>query len=163
MFSMFLFRSHEIIELGEYSRNGVEAEGQHSIKNGADSWEGRTLPLPRTILDPQGPFLHLWNKILLVSCVIAVSVDPLFFYIPMINDAKKCLMLEKKLRIVVLVLRTVTDVIYIVYIILQFRTAFIDKVVEEGAEITNRYSWKHFIIDILVILPIPQVKAAFFS
>ncbi|XP_050252064.1 cyclic nucleotide-gated ion channel 1-like isoform X1 [Quercus robur] len=150
-------RSHEIIELGEYSRNGVEVEGQHSIKNGADSGEGRTPPLPRTILDPQGPFIHLWNKILLVSCVIAVSVDPLFFYIPVINDAKRCLMLEKKLRIVVLVLRTVTDVIYIVHIILQFRTAFIDKIVEEGAEITSRYSWKHFIIDILVILPIPQV------
>ena len=72
-------------------------------------------------------------------------------------------MLEKKLRIVVLVLWTVTDVIYIVHIFLQFRTAFIDKVVEEGAEITNRYSWKFFIIDILVILPIPQVKAAFFN
>ncbi|KAK7845263.1 cyclic nucleotide-gated ion channel 1 [Quercus suber] len=86
-----------------------------------------------------------------------ISVDPLFFYIPVINVAKRCLMLEKKLRIVALVLRTVTDVIYIVHIILQFRTAFIDKVVEEGAEITNRYSWKHFIIDIPVILPIPQV------
>ena len=158
-----LFRSQEIIELGEYSRNGVEAEGKYSIKKGADSWEGRTPPLPRTIPDPQDPFLHLWNKILLVSCVIAVSVDPLFFYIPVINDAKRCLMLEKKLRIVVLVLRTVTDVIYIVHIILQFQTAFIDKVVKEGAEITNRYSWKHFIIDILVILPIPQVRAAFFS
>ena len=116
MFSMFLFRSHRIIELGKYLRDRVEAEGKHSIKKGADSREGRTPPW----------FPHLWNKILLVSCVIALSVDPLFFYIPVINDAKRCLMLEKKLRIVVLVLRTVTDVIYVVYIILQFRTAFIE-------------------------------------
>ena len=72
MFSMFLFRSNEIIELREYSRNEDEPEGQPSINNGADAGEGR---MPRTILDPQGPFLYRSNKILPVSCVIAVSVD----------------------------------------------------------------------------------------
>jgi hypothetical protein len=82
MVSMFLFRNLDIE--GQYSRNnGFEVEGQHSNNDGADSAERR---MPRTILDPRGQFLQVYNKILLVSCVVAVSVDPLFFYIPIIND-----------------------------------------------------------------------------
>ena len=124
--------------------------------------------MPRTILDPRRQFLQVYNKILLVSCVIAVSVDPLFFYIPIINDGKRCLVLDKRLRTTVFALRTVTDVIYLVHIILQFRTAFAS---EEGGEtklntnaraIIRRYL-RYFPIDILVVLPIPQVRAAFFS
>ena len=168
MVSMFLFRNLDIE--GQYSRNnGFEVEGQHSNNDGADSAERR---MPRTILDPRRQFLQVYNKILLVSCVVAVSVDPLFFYIPIIiNDGKRCLVLDKRLMTTVFVLRTVTDVIYLVHIILQFRTAFIDKASEEGGEtklntnaraIIRRYL-RYFPIDILVVLPIPQVRAAFFS
>uniref|UniRef100_A0A2N9F700 Uncharacterized protein n=1 Tax=Fagus sylvatica TaxID=28930 RepID=A0A2N9F700_FAGSY len=71
---------------GQYLRNnGVDVEGKHSNNDGAESAERR---MPRTILDPRGRFLQGCNKILLVSCVIAVTVDPLFFYIPIINDGK---------------------------------------------------------------------------
>ena len=94
MVAMFLFRNQEIE--GQYLRtNGFEVEGQHSNNDGADSAERR---MPRTILDPRRQFLQVYNKILLVSCVIAVSVDPLFFYIPIINDGKRCLVLDKRLR-----------------------------------------------------------------
>ena len=168
MVAMFLFRNQDIE--GQYLRtNGFEVEGQHSNNDGADSVERR---MPRTILDPRSHFVQVYNKILLVSCVMAVSVDPLFFYIPIINDGKRCLVLDKRLRTTVFVLRTVTDVIYLVHILLQFRTAFIDKASEEGGEtklntnaraIIRRYLSLYFPIDILVVLPIPQVRAAFFS
>uniref|UniRef100_A0A2N9GE46 Uncharacterized protein n=1 Tax=Fagus sylvatica TaxID=28930 RepID=A0A2N9GE46_FAGSY len=152
---------------GQYSRNnGFEVEGQHSNNDGADSAERR---MPRTILDPRRQFLQVYNKILLVSCVVAVSVDPLFFYIPILNDDlndhERCLVFDKRLMTRVFVLRTVTDVIYLVHIILQFRTAFIDKASEEGGEtklntnaraIIRRYLRLYFPIDILVVLPIPQ-------
>ena len=32
-------------------------------------------------LHPQGPFLQKWNRIFVISCIFAVSVDPLFLYI----------------------------------------------------------------------------------
>ena len=164
MVAMFLFRNQDIE--GQYLRtNGFEVEGQHSNNDGADSAERR---MPRTILDPRRQFLQVYNKILLVSCVVAVSVDPLFFYIPIIiNDGKRCLVLDKRLMTTVFVLRTVTDVIYLVHIILQFRTAFIDKASEEGGEtklntndraIIRRYLRLYFPIDILLVLPIPQVR-----
>lgn len=58
----------------------------------------------KKVLDPQGSFLQKWNKIFVLSCVIAVSIDPLFFYIPVINNNKKCLDLDHKLEITASVL-----------------------------------------------------------
>ncbi|RXI08292.1 hypothetical protein DVH24_022436 [Malus domestica] len=77
------------------------------------------------ILDPQGPFLQKWNKIFVLACIIAVSLDPLFFYIPVIDDKKKCLGLDRKMEITASVLRSFADIFYIVHIIFQFRTGFI--------------------------------------
>uniref|UniRef100_A0A1D1YDX1 Cyclic nucleotide-gated ion channel 1 n=2 Tax=Anthurium amnicola TaxID=1678845 RepID=A0A1D1YDX1_9ARAE len=118
------------------------------------------------ILDPQGPFLQRWNKIFVLSCVLAVSVDPLFFYIPVVNDLKKCLDLDKKLEITASVLRSFTDMFYILHIIFQFRTGFIAPssrvfgrgvLVEDLSKIARRYISSYFFIDILAVLPLPQV------
>ncbi|KAA8540020.1 hypothetical protein F0562_026712 [Nyssa sinensis] len=120
----------------------------------------------KKILDPQGPFLQKWNKIFVLSCVIAVSLDPLFFYIPVINDDKKCLGLDQKLEITASVLRSFTDIFYMIHIIFQFRTGFIAPssrvfgrgvLVEDAWAIAWRYLSFYFLIDILAVLPLPQV------
>ncbi|XP_052192580.1 cyclic nucleotide-gated ion channel 1-like isoform X2 [Diospyros lotus] len=77
------------------------------------------------ILDPQGAFLQKWNKIFVLVCVIAVSLDPLFFYIPVIDGKRKCLSLDRPLEITACVLRSFTDIFYVLHIIFQFRTGFI--------------------------------------
>ncbi|XP_015571205.1 cyclic nucleotide-gated ion channel 1 [Ricinus communis] len=118
------------------------------------------------ILDPQGPFLQRWNKIFVLSCLIAVSLDPLFFYVPVINDIEKCLGLDSRMEIVASVLRWFTDIFYIIHIIFQFRTGFIAPssrvfgrgvLVEDTWEIAKRYLSSYFLIDILAVLPLPQV------
>lgn len=118
------------------------------------------------ILDPQGSLLQKWNKIFVLSCFIAVSVDPLFFYIPVIDDAKKCLSLDRPLEIIACVLRTFVDLFYVVRIIFQFRTGFIapssrvfgrGELIDDPAAIAKRYLKTHFIVDVLSILPLPQV------
>ncbi|GAB4826260.1 Cyclic nucleotide-gated ion channel 1 [Ancistrocladus abbreviatus] len=120
----------------------------------------------KKILDPQGSFLQKWNKIFVLSCVIAVSLDPLFFYIPVIDDNKLCLGLDKKLEITASVLRSFTDIFYILHIIIQFRTGFIAPssrvfgrgvLVEDAWVIAQRYFSSYFLIDILAVLPLPQV------
>ncbi|KAK6142697.1 hypothetical protein DH2020_023045 [Rehmannia glutinosa] len=60
----------------------------------------------KTILDPQEPFLERWNKIFVLSCVIAVSLDPLFFYIPVVDGKNLCLSLDENLEIIACVLRS---------------------------------------------------------
>ncbi|KAJ6760281.1 CYCLIC NUCLEOTIDE-GATED ION CHANNEL 15-RELATED-RELATED [Salix purpurea] len=118
------------------------------------------------ILDPQGPFLQRWNKIFVLSCVIAVSLDPLFFYVPVIDDKKKCLSLDSKMEITASVLRSFTDIFYILHIIFEFRTGFIAPssrvfgrgvLVEDTWAIAKRYLLSYFLIDILAVLPLPQV------
>lgn len=121
----------------------------------------------KKILDPQGSFLQKWNKIFVLSCMLAVSLDPLFFYIPVIDDDRKCLVLDKKLEKTASVLRSFTDIFYIIHIIFQFRTGFIAPysrvfgrgvLVEDGWEIAKRYMTSYFLIDILAVLPLPQVS-----
>lgn len=119
------------------------------------------------VLDPQGRFLQKWNKIFVLSCVIAVSLDPLFFYVPVINDRMRCLDRDKKMEITAILLRSFTDIFYILHILLQFRTGFIAPssrvfgrgvLVEDTKEIAKRYMRSYFLIDILAVLPLPQVK-----
>ncbi|XP_043716032.1 cyclic nucleotide-gated ion channel 1 isoform X2 [Telopea speciosissima] len=120
----------------------------------------------KKILDPQGSFLQKWNKLFVLSCVIAVSLDPLFFYIPVVDGNAKCLGLDKKLEITANVVRSFTDIFYILHIIFQFRTGFIAPpsrvfgrgvLVEDLLAIAKRYLSSYFLIDILAVLPLPQV------
>lgn len=119
-----------------------------------------------SVLDPQGPLLQKWNKIFVITCVMAVSMDPLFFYIPVIDDQRKCLNLNGTLKITASVLRTFFDLFYIIRIVFQFRTGFIapssrvfgrGEPVDDPFAIAMRYLSSHFIIDILSILPLPQM------
>ena len=153
MFAMYLFSNYDI------------ERQPHKVKDGGgDSTSKRTRT--KTIIDPHGKFLQRWNIIFVLSCVIAILLDPLFFYLPVINEDKKCIGLDKKLWITAIVLRSVTDIIYLMHIIFQFRTGFINKEREklgkglntDAWEIAKRYLGRYFLIDILAILPIPQVR-----
>ncbi|GKU96667.1 hypothetical protein SLEP1_g9878 [Rubroshorea leprosula] len=122
----------------------------------------------KKILNPQGSFLENWNKIFLLACIIALALDPLFFYIPVVLNKKKlkCLDLDEYLEKIACVLHTFMDVFYIIHMIFQFRTGFIaapsrvfgrgDLIVDPWA-IAKRYLFTYFIIDVLSILPLPQL------
>ncbi|XP_057836859.1 probable cyclic nucleotide-gated ion channel 5 isoform X1 [Cryptomeria japonica] len=119
----------------------------------------------KKIFDPQDKFLQRWNRFLVISCIIAVSVDPLFFYLPVVDDESRCMGIDKKLAIVVTVLRSLTDILYLVHMALQFRTAFIapssrvfgrGELVIDPIQIAKRYLSTYFIIDFLAVLPLPQ-------
>ena len=125
----------------------------------------------KKIFDPQDKFLLTWNKLFVISCILAVSVDPLFFYLPVINDSFHCLGIDRKLAITVTTLRTFIDAFYLVHMALQFRTAYIapssrvfgrGELVIDPAQIAKRYLRRYFIVDFLSVLPLPQVKIFFF-
>ncbi|KAK3026595.1 hypothetical protein RJ639_041615, partial [Escallonia herrerae] len=126
----------------------------------------------KKVLDPQGPFLQRWNKLFVLACLIAVSLDPLFFYIPVISGKEKCLDLDDKLKIIACILRSFTDIFYILHIIFQFRTGFIapssrvfgrGELTEDPYAIAKRYLSSYFIIDLLAVLPLPQVVVLIIS
>ena len=124
------------------------------------------------ILDPQDSFLQKWNRVFLFSIVLAIALDPFFFYIPVIRREETCLDLDTKLEVVACVLRSIIDIFYILHIIFQFRTGYIapssrvfgrGELIESPSAIAKRYLSTYFIIDILSILPLPQVCGGIFS
>jgi cyclic nucleotide gated channel len=75
--------------------------------------------------------------------------------------------LDEALQTTASVLRTFFDLFYILRVIFQFRTGFIapssrvfgrGELVDDPVAIMKRYLSSHFIIDILSIIPLPQVS-----
>ncbi|KAH7675329.1 Potassium channel voltage-dependent EAG/ELK/ERG protein [Dioscorea alata] len=120
----------------------------------------------KKIFDPQDKFLVMWNRLFVVSCILAVSVDPLFFYLPVYDDNARCLGIDHKLAIASTTIRTIIDAFYLIRVALQFRTAYIapssrvfgrGELVIDSAQIAKRYVRSQFIIDFLALLPLPQI------
>ncbi|KAJ7951295.1 Cyclic nucleotide-gated ion channel 1 [Quillaja saponaria] len=144
----------------------IKSLKRSSTVHPVSDWPAKEFDSRSKILDPQGPLLQKWNKIFVLSCVIAVSLDPLFFYIPVINMDDKCLDLDRPLQITACVLRSFFDLFYVLRIIFQFRTGFIapssrvfgrGELIQDPVAIAKRYMFPYFVIDILSILPLPQV------
>eukprot|EP00250_Pteridium_aquilinum_P005460 c15547_g1_i1 orf=494-2638(-) len=120
----------------------------------------------KIVLDPNSKFVQQWNKIFLVSCVVALFLDPLFFFLPALNANNDCIKIQKSLEVVVTVLRTITDTFYLFHMALQFRTAYVapsSRVFGRGVLVVDpkliamRYLSKDFWLDLIAVLPIPQV------
>lgn len=120
----------------------------------------------KKIFDPQDKFLQLWNKLFVISCIVAISVDPLFFYLPVFDQSRHCLGIDRKLAITATTLRTLIDAFYLIHMALQFRTAYVapssrvfgrGELVIDPAQIAKRYLRWYFILDFLAVLPLPQV------
>lgn len=120
----------------------------------------------KKIFDPQDKFLQFCNKLFLISCILAVSVDPLFFYLPVFSDSETCLGIDRKLATIATTFRTIVDAFYLIRMALQFRTAYIapssrvfgrGELVIDPTQIAKRYMQRYFIIDLLSVLPLPQI------
>ncbi|XP_062119865.1 cyclic nucleotide-gated ion channel 1-like [Humulus lupulus] len=115
----------------------------------------------KEILMQKSWFLPMWNKIFLLVCVIAVTLDPLFFYIPIIDKDKKCIKTDKKLRNSALILRSLMDIIYIIdiscIVAKTYKSLEKDQIVKSVSAVAKKISWSLIFVDFLAILPVPQV------
>lgn len=121
--------------------------------------------MKKKILDPRGPTIHRWNKIFLVTCLISLFVDPLFFYLPEVRD-QVCIDIGIPLEVVLTIVRSVADVFYIIQIYIRFRKAYIapssrvfgrGELVIDSSKIAFKYLRFGFWIDLIAALPLPQV------
>ncbi|KAL5215745.1 hypothetical protein ABZP36_007146 [Zizania latifolia] len=119
----------------------------------------------KTIFDPQDKFLLQMNKFFFLSCIFAVAVDPLFFFLPIIDDLK-CIGIDKKLAVTSTIIRTILDLVYLVRVFLQFRTAYVapssrvfgtGELVIDPRLIAARYLKSYFIMDFFALIPLPQI------
>ncbi|KAL8138667.1 hypothetical protein V2J09_004668 [Rumex salicifolius] len=149
-------RSEEIVSLGKSLRTGVTRMVFPEDLKVSE----------KMIFDPQDKSLLFWNRLFVISCIIAVSVDPLFFYLPTIVNGSGCLDMDKVLAAATTTLRTFTDAFYLIHMAFKFRTAYIapssrvfgrGELVIDPAQIAKRYLQRYFIIDFLSVLPLPQI------
>ncbi|CAM0901952.1 unnamed protein product [Alopecurus aequalis] len=117
------------------------------------------------IFDPQEKFLLRMNRFFFASCILAVAVDPLFFFLPIINNST-CIGIDKTLAVTSTVIRTVIDSVYLIRVFLQFRTAYVapsarvfgsGELVIDPMLIAKRYIKSYFIMDFVALLPLPQI------
>ncbi|KAF5729384.1 cyclic nucleotide-gated ion channel 1-like [Tripterygium wilfordii] len=106
------------------------------------------------------PVAILSKKIFIVLLVIEVSLlDPLFFYVPVINDQRKCVHIDQKLGTAVSVLRSLIDFFYAIYIIAQVhKYYFVDhSTTDKDEDQYTKLGIFLFLTDFLAVLPLPQV------
>ncbi|KAK7411541.1 hypothetical protein VNO78_02975 [Psophocarpus tetragonolobus] len=125
-------------------------------------------PWRKRILDPGSDIVLKWNRVFIVSCLVALFVDPLYFYLPTVkeNTGSSCARTDLTLRIVVTFLRTIADLFYLLHLIIKLRTAYVapssrvfgrGELVMDPKKIARRYIRSDFFIDVIATLPLPQM------
>ncbi|XP_031402749.1 protein CNGC15b-like isoform X2 [Punica granatum] len=119
----------------------------------------------RKILDPRGKVIRQWNSIFLVACIVSLFVDPLFFYLQLVWE-DQCINIGIPLEVTLTIVRSITDIFYMIQIFIKFRTAYVapssrvfgrGELVIGSSKITARYLRTGFFIDLIAALPLPQL------
>ncbi|GJY03821.1 cyclic nucleotide-gated ion channel 17 [Tanacetum coccineum] len=125
-------------------------------------------PWQKRILDPGSEIVLQWNRIFIVSCLLALFIDPLYFYLPgVVEDQDSfCVRTDLNLRIIVTTFRTLADLFYMLHVAIKFRTAYVapssrvfgrGELVMDPEKIARRYIRTDFFIDLIATLPLPQI------
>ncbi|KAH7550438.1 hypothetical protein JRO89_XS13G0191000 [Xanthoceras sorbifolium] len=126
---------------------------------------GRQVPWWDQVLDPRSEFVAKWNQVFLVTCLVALFLDPLYFYLPIVGGPA-CMTVDYRLGVSITFLRTVADFFFIVHIMIKLRIAFVapssrvfgrGELVVDRKAIAKRYFKSTFVIDLAAALPLPQI------
>lgn len=118
------------------------------------------------IMNPHAKPVQRWNQFFVISCLIAIFIDPLFFFLLSVRQDGNCIVLNWEIATALAVVRSVTDAIYFLHMLLQFRLAYVapesrvvgaGDLVDEPKKVAIHYFRGYFLLDFFVVLPLPQV------
>ncbi|KAL9342354.1 hypothetical protein Peur_065679 [Populus x canadensis] len=130
------------------------------------------------ILDPDSEIVMYWNHVFLLTSIIALFIDPLYFYLPYVGPQNRdritnhsdyiyvCLSIDRQLSVLITYFRSIADMFFSLHILMKFRTAFVapssrvfgrGELVIDAKEIAMRYLKSDFLIDLAAALPLPQI------
>ncbi|XP_020273946.1 probable cyclic nucleotide-gated ion channel 20, chloroplastic [Asparagus officinalis] len=147
----------------------LDAKLRNILYGDSEGWKRKFIAFFNSsfpIMNPHTKVVQQWNKFFVISCLVAIFIDPLFFYLFSVQKYNKCIVLNWSLATSIAVVRSVTDFIYLLHIFLQFRLAYVapeSRVVGAGAlvdqpkKIAVHYLRGYFLLDLFVVLPLPQV------
>ncbi|XP_048226748.1 probable cyclic nucleotide-gated ion channel 20, chloroplastic isoform X3 [Ricinus communis] len=118
------------------------------------------------VMNPHTKVVQQWNKFCVICCLVAIFVDPLFFFMLSVQQENKCIVINWPLTTTIIVFRSMTDFIYLLNILLQFRLAYIapesrvvgaGELVDHPKKIAMNYLCGYFLVDLFIMLPLPQI------
>ncbi|CAH1419616.1 unnamed protein product [Lactuca virosa] len=122
------------------------------------------------VMKPDEKLVQLLNQFVLVSCILAIFIDPLFFYLLSMKKDFKCVVIDWTMAITLVVSRSITDLIYFLRMLVEFRLAYIspdsvvvgaEDLVKSPRKIRSRYLSGFFLLDLFIVLPVPQIVVLF--
>ncbi|XP_058079861.1 probable cyclic nucleotide-gated ion channel 20, chloroplastic [Magnolia sinica] len=147
-----------------------DSKFQYALYGDAKGWVRRSIDFLNSfvpgIMNPHAKFVQRWNKFFVISCLVAIFIDPLFFFLLSVDEDNKCIVLNWSLATAIAVVRSITDFIYFLHILLQFRLAYVNPesrvvgagdLVDHPKQIALNYLCGYFILDLFVVLPLPQI------
>ncbi|XP_039691020.1 probable cyclic nucleotide-gated ion channel 20, chloroplastic isoform X2 [Medicago truncatula] len=118
------------------------------------------------VMNPHTKVVLQWNKVLAIFCMVTIFVDPLFFFSLYVNKDNKCIQINLTMARTLVILRSITDVVYLLNILLQFRLAYVSspqsynfdagELVDHPRKIAVKYLKTYFFFDVFVGSPLPQ-------
>ncbi|XP_065880767.1 probable cyclic nucleotide-gated ion channel 20, chloroplastic [Euphorbia lathyris] len=150
--------------------NIFDSKFHNALYGDAKGWARRLVSFVNRyipgVMNPHTRVVQLWNKFFVISCLVAIFVDPLFFFLLSVQQDNKCIAIDWPLTTTINVFRSMTDFIYFLNILLQFRLAYIapesrvigtGELVDDPKKIARQYLCGYFAVDFFVVLPLPQI------
>ncbi|KAF9671230.1 hypothetical protein SADUNF_Sadunf12G0025800 [Salix dunnii] len=118
------------------------------------------------VMKPHDQMVQRWSKFFFISCLVAIFVDPLFFFLLWVQQENNCIVIDWPMTKTIVIFRSLTDLIYLMNILLQFRLAYVapesrvvgaGELVDHPKKIAQHYVRGWFFIDLFVVLPLPQI------
>jgi cyclic nucleotide gated channel len=117
-------------------------------------------------MNPHAKEVQTWTKFFALSCLLAIFIDPLFFFLIKVQEQNKCIMIDWPMTKAFVAVRSVTDVIFTMNILLQFRLAYVARestvvgagqLVSHPKKIALHYLKGKFFLDLFIVMPLPQI------
>ncbi|KAL1318213.1 hypothetical protein HN51_070492 [Arachis hypogaea] len=122
------------------------------------------------VMNPHNKVVQQWNKALAISCLVAIFLDPLFFFLLNAREDLKCIVINWPMTATLVLFRSLNDAIYFLNILLQFRLAYVSPestvvgagdLVDHPKKIALHYLWGYFLLDLFIVIPLPQIMLYF--
>ncbi|KAJ6888160.1 cyclic nucleotide-gated ion channel 20 [Populus alba x Populus x berolinensis] len=116
------------------------------------------------VMNPHAQAVQKWNKFFVILCLVAIFVDPLFFFLLWVQQVNNCIVIDWPMTKTIVVFRSLTDLIYLLIMLLQFMLAYVapesrvvgaGELVDHPKKIAKHYLQGCFLI---VVLLLPQVS-----
>ncbi|KAF3438350.1 hypothetical protein FNV43_RR21112 [Rhamnella rubrinervis] len=147
-----------------------DTQFHNALCGDAKGWAKRFFSFMRPyipgVMNPHATVVQHWNKFFIISCLVAIFVDPLFFILTSVQEDNKCIVTDRPLTTEIVVFRSVIDFIYLLHMLLQFRLAYVapesrvigaGELVDHPEKIALNYLRGYFLIDLFIVLPLPQI------